>query len=180
MARAAGPGRTALLDAGTHMLRSTPLGALSVNTVVAAAGMAKGSFYQHWPSRSAYLRDLHDRFHDHLARTVGAAADGPPGAHRLAGMLDAYLDGCLAHRAAKSLLVEARTDAGLLDLVETRNADFADMIVDDLAVLGWSAPRLIATLLIAAVAEIALHELAAGAGRPDLRQAALALATRRT
>jgi AcrR family transcriptional regulator len=180
MARPAGPGRRALLDTGADLLASTSLGVLSVNTIVAAAGMAKGAFYQHWPSRAAYLRDLHGRFHDHLARVVGSAADGPPGATRLERMLHAYLDCCLEHRAAKSLLVEARTDAGLLDLVEARNTRFADVIDDDLAVLGWSTPRPVAILLIAAVAEIALYELEAAAARPDLRQAALALAARRS
>jgi TetR/AcrR family transcriptional repressor of nem operon len=66
MARSAEPGRTTLLDAGIRILTTTGLGDLSVNTVVATAGTAKGAFYQHWPSRTSYPRDLHPRLHNHL------------------------------------------------------------------------------------------------------------------
>ncbi len=178
MARSAEPGRTALLDAGVKVLTTVGLSELSVNSVVATAGMAKGAFYQHWPSRTDYLRDLHTRFHDQLAATMTTAASTqPPGAGRLWHMLVAYLDGCLAQRASKALLVEARTQAGLGDLVATRNQSFAGIIEQDLTTLGWPENRPIATLLIAAAAEVALHELQAGTALPALRHATLALAT---
>ncbi len=45
------PGRNALLDAGQRLLGTSDLARISVNAIVAEAGMAKGSFYQHWPSR---------------------------------------------------------------------------------------------------------------------------------
>lgn len=178
MARSAEPGRTALLDAGVQVLTTAGLSELSVNTVVATARMAKGAFYQHWPSRTDYLRDLHTRFHDQLAAVVATAvATKQPGAGRLWHMLIAYLDGCLAQRASKALLVEARTQAGLGDLVAARNRSFAALIEEDLTTLGWPVAQPIATLLIAAAAEIALHELQAGTALPALRHATLALAT---
>lgn len=178
MARPAEPGRRALLDAGVQVLTTTGLHELSVNSIVAAAGMAKGSFYQHWPSRTDYLRDLHTRFHDQLAGAVRTAASTEePGAGRLWRMLVAYLDGCLTQRATKALLVEARTQAGLGDLVATSGRAFAALIEDDLTTLGWPHPQPIATLLIAAAAEVALHELHAGTELPAMRHAAVALAT---
>lgn len=179
MARPAEPGRTALLQAGEHVLADDGLPALSVNNVVARAGMAKGSFYQHWPARADFLRDLHTRFHDGLAAQVTQVGAGhPPGAERLRAMLAAFLDGCLRQRASKALLVEARTEAGLHDLVQARNAAFAKLIDDDLRALAWPAPRAVAILLIAAAAEVALHELHAGEPLPELRAATLALAAR--
>jgi AcrR family transcriptional regulator len=115
------PGRNALLDAGQRLLGSADLARISVNAIVAEAGMAKGSFYQHWPSRAEYVRALHARFHDDLQDSIAAAmSDLPPGRERLEAGMNAYLDGCLAEPATKALLVRSRTEAGLSDLVAAR------------------------------------------------------------
>jgi AcrR family transcriptional regulator len=173
------PGRNALLDAGQRLLGSADLARISVNAIVAEAGMAKGSFYQHWPSRSEYLRALHDRFHDDLQESITAAmADLPPGGDRLEAGMDAYLDGCLADPATKALLVQSRTEAGLSDLVAARNQGSATLILPDLTALGWAPPEPVAVLLVAAVAEIALIELAGGKRDKQLRRGLLRLAKR--
>src|ERR1700760_2716591 len=115
---------------------------ISVNAIVAEAGMAKGSFYQHWPSRAEYVRALHARFHDELQDSIAAAmADLPPGGERLEAGMNAYLDGCLAQAATKALLVQSRTEAGLSDLVTTRNESAAAQLLPDLRVLGWASPK---------------------------------------
>lgn len=175
--RSAEPGRRALLDAGRRLLVSEDLARISVNAIVAEANMAKGSFYQHWPTRRDYLLALHRAFHDQLMSAVGLAIDGlPPGLDRIAAGMTSYLDECLACPATKALLVQARTDAGLGPHVAARNHDFARLAHPDLAALGWQPAETIAVLLVAAIAEIALHELAAGHRRDDLRTAALSLA----
>ena len=172
------PGRNALLDAGQRLLGSADLARISVNAIVAEAGMAKGSFYQHWPSRSEYVRALHGRFHDQLSESIDAAMAGlPPGRDRLAAGMNAYLDGCLAEPATKALLVQSRTEAGLSDLVAARNESSATLVLPDLVALGWTPPEPIATLLVAAVAEIALLELAAGKRDKALRRGLIRLAT---
>jgi AcrR family transcriptional regulator len=173
------PGRNALLDAGQRLLGSADLARISINAIVAEAGMAKGSFYQHWPSRSEYVRALHARFHDDLQDSIAAAgADLPPGRERLEAGMNAYLDGCLAQPATKALLVQSRTEAGLSDLVAARNESAAAQIVPDLVALGWDRPEPVAALLVAAVAEIALIELAAGKRDKLLRSGLMRLATR--
>lgn len=140
--------------------------------------MAKGSFYQHWPSRTEYVRALHVRFHDSLADAISAkVADVQPGRDRLSIGTDAYLDGCLADPATKALLVQSRTEAGLSDLVMDRNQTAAAAMVPDLAAIGWAEPGPIATLLVASIAEIALLELASGRRRRDLRGGLMRLAT---
>jgi AcrR family transcriptional regulator len=173
------PGRNALLDAGQRLLGTSDLARISVNAIVAEAGMAKGSFYQHWPSRTDYVRALHVRFHDQLEESIATAkADLPPGRDRLEAGMKAYLDGCLADAATKALLVQSRTEAGLGDLVAARNESAAHLLLPDLVALGWSRPEPIAVLLVAAVAEIALLELAAGKPDKALRNGLLRLATR--
>lgn len=175
--RSAEPGRRALLDAGHRLLAHSDLARLSVNAIVAEANMAKGSFYQHWPTRRDYLVALHRAFHDQLATAMEAAIDHvPPGLDRIAAGMTTYLDGCLTRPATKALLVQARTDAELGPHVAARNHDFARMATADLKALGWAPAEPIAALLVAAVAEIALHELTAGHRRDDLRNAALSLA----
>ena len=88
-----------------------------------------------------------------------------------------YLDGCLADAATKALLVQSRTEAGLSDLVATRNNTAATLLLPDLVALGWSRPEPIAALIVAAVAEIALLELAAGKPDKVLRNGLIRLAT---
>jgi AcrR family transcriptional regulator len=172
------PGRNALLDAGQRLLSTEDLARISVNAIVAEAGMAKGSFYQHWPSRVEYVRTLHARFHDQLVESIEAAiADLPPGRDRLERGMTTYLDGCLAEPATKALLVQSRTEAGLSDLVAARNESAAALIMPDLILLGWTPPEPIATILVAAVAEIALVELGAGHRDDALRHGLLRLAT---
>ncbi|MFD0360898.1 TetR/AcrR family transcriptional regulator [Nocardia sp. GCM10030253] len=174
--RPAEPGRRALLRAGQDLLARSDLGKLSVNSITAAAGMAKGSFYQHWPSRADYILALHRAFHEDLFERVRQTISGfTPGADRLAVGMHAYLDGCLAEPATKALLVQARTEAGLCDEVATRNHQAAQLITDDLTALGWTAPEPIAVLLVASIAEIALAELTAAERRDDLRDAVLRL-----
>jgi len=92
--------------------------------------------------------------------------------------MNAYLDGCLAEPATKALLVQSRTEAGLSDLVAVRNESSATLVLPDLEALGWAPPEPVAVLLVAAVAEIALIELAAGKRDKRLRRALLRLATR--
>lgn len=179
MVRSPDPGRNALLDAGRRLLGNADLARISVNAIVAEAGMAKGSFYQHWPSRAEYVRALHALFHDQLSDSIAAAmADLPPGRDRLAAGMNAYLDGCLAEPATKALLVQSRTEAGLSDLVAARNQSSATLMLPDLVTLGWASPQPIAALLVAAIAEIALVELSAGQRDDELRRALVQLATR--
>lgn len=177
--RSAEPGRRALLGAGRHLLATENLGKLSVNAITAEAGMAKGSFYQHWPSREAYLLALHGAFHDDLADQVTTAIAGlEPGEARLTAIITTYLDGCLAEPATKGLLVQARTDAGLHTAVAARNAAAAELLRADLEALGWADPEPVAVLLVAAIAETALLELDVAEPRSDLRAGLLRLARR--
>jgi TetR/AcrR family transcriptional repressor of nem operon len=104
-----------LLDAGVAVAEREGLGGLSVNRVVAQAGVAKGTFYVHFADREAFVDALHEAFHERVRGAVAAATAGvPAGAERLVRGVEAYLDVCLADRAIKALALEARAAAQLL------------------------------------------------------------------
>ncbi|MCX4091781.1 TetR/AcrR family transcriptional regulator [Nocardia sp. alder85J] len=176
MPRPADPGRNALLTAGAETAERSGLRGLSVNAVVEAAGMAKGSFYHHFPSRREYVLALHRRYHDELTELVLAAVAGMPvGAARIRVATTAYLDACRHTRGTKAFLAQSRTDVDLIEAMQERNERVAVRLEPDLTVLGWPDPHATATMYVAMIAEIALLELYAAAERPELRAAALTM-----
>jgi TetR/AcrR family transcriptional regulator, transcriptional repressor for nem operon len=179
MARPAEPGRNNLLDAGMSVVDEHGLRGLSVNAVVSEAAMSKGGFYQHFADRRSYIVALHRRYHDELAALVVAAVDGQqPGFDRLQSGVAAFLDATLNTRGTKAFIVQARTEADLLDEVQQRNAMFAELVRADLEAIGWPDAPSIAYLVIAMAADISLQELYSSGARPDLRQALLDLVIR--
>jgi TetR/AcrR family transcriptional repressor of nem operon len=163
-----------LIDAGFQLAEENGLASMSVNDVVERAGVAKGTFYVHFPNRTAYLIALHRSFHDDLkARILEATQDIPPGAERLRVGMEAYLDGCLEGRAVKALLFDARSENAIREEVGRRNADFSRLAEEDFAAMGDPYAPKSARLAVAMGAEAALIELESG-GRDDAMRAALA------
>src|ERR1700722_4368306 len=75
--------REALLDAGAALAEEHGLAGVSVNMVVARAGVAKGTFYVHFKDRAAFVDAMHARFHGRVQAAVDDAVAGlPPGAGR--------------------------------------------------------------------------------------------------
>ena len=164
--------RDALLDAGVAVADELGLAGLSVNRVVAAAGVAKGTFYVHFDDRAAFVDALHARFHDQVQAAVAAAtADTPLGAERIRLAAEAYLDVALANRAVKALALEARSDPSLITSMAARHDRFTASAIPSLKAMGWPDPRAAAQLLAAMTAEVALRELEAGRRLPASRRA---------
>src|SRR5271165_4171722 len=91
--------RERLLDAGVSVAERHGLTGLSVNRVVAQAGVAKGTFYVHFADRSAFVDALHARFHARVTDAVASVTQGlSPGAERILRGAEAYLDLCLKDR----------------------------------------------------------------------------------
>lgn len=155
--------RANLIETGLVLAEDLGLEGLSVNAVVAAAGVSKGTFFHHFPDRVTYLVALHRRFHDVLFEEVMAVIrDREPGRDRLAVAARTYLDACLRDRGVKALLLEARGHLPIADEVTRRNRMNVDVVADDFAALGWTHPREAARLWVAATAECALIELEQG------------------
>jgi TetR/AcrR family transcriptional regulator, transcriptional repressor for nem operon len=156
--------REALLDAGLEIAEQHGLAAMSVNRVVAAAGVAKGTFYVHFPDRGAFLNALHQRFHTLTLKAVAEAMDAiPPGRTRLRRGMETYLDVCLHHNGVKAMLLEARNDPAVSGQVAARTALFAAHAEPDLLAMGWTDAPSAARLVVAMSAELSLIEQTSGA-----------------
>jgi AcrR family transcriptional regulator len=163
--------RETLLDAGVAVAEAHGLSGLSVNRVVAEAGVAKGTFYVHFDDRTAFVDALHARFHDRVEREVAAAIAGlPPGPDRLVRGVEAYLDTCLSDRAVKALALEARSDPELASTMSARHERFAASAVPSFRAMDWPDATAASHLFAAMSAEIAIRELEAGRRLPAARR----------
>jgi AcrR family transcriptional regulator len=169
--RAAGT-REDLLDAGLRLAEHTGLAGMSVNLIVAEAGVAKGTFFHHFGDRTTFLLALHRAFHDRLFAEITVLIDGaPPGRDRLLATAYAYLDGCLRHRGVRALLLEMRAEPVIAAEIAARNEQVSALIGADFAEMSWLHPRDGAALWNGLVVEAALLEHAAGKRRPATREA---------
>jgi AcrR family transcriptional regulator len=164
--------RELLLDAGVTVAEQHGLAGLSVNRVVAQAGVAKGTFYVHFADRETFVDALHERFHSRVQEAVAAATAGvPPGAEHIARAAEAYLDVCLSDRAVKALALEARSEGAYTDDMKQRVDRFAAAALPSLKAMGWPDATAAAHLVAAMTAEIAIRELDAGRRLPASRRA---------
>ncbi|MET8151516.1 TetR/AcrR family transcriptional regulator [Actinoplanes sp. NPDC049668] len=164
--------RDALLSAGVSLAHRDGLGQVSVNRVVAAAGVAKGTFFHHFGDRAGFLVELHRRFHDRLADDIAAAiGDLGPGRDRLVVATTAYLDGCRRDRGTRALLVEARAEPAVLAEIARRNAHFTALAAADFAALDRPGAEAAAQLWVVMAAEVAVAESARDAVIAPLRDA---------
>jgi AcrR family transcriptional regulator len=164
--------REALLDAGVAVAEQHGLAGLSVNRVVAQAGVAKGTFYVHFDDRDAFVDALHARFHDRVQEAVGAAIDGlPPGSEQIVRAAEAYLDVCLSDRAVKALALEARSEGAYTSEMRGRVDRFAAAAIPSFKAMKWPDARAAAQLVAAMTAEIAVREMEAGRRLPASRRA---------
>ena len=170
-AAAAQETRAALLDAGLRIAEEYGLAGMSVNRVVAVAGVAKGTFYVHFADRDAFLSALHERFHEGTKRAVGAAMAGrSPGRARLRAGMTAYFETCLRNTGVRAMLLEARNAPSVGAEVAARNAMFAAVAEADLLAMGWTEARRTARLVLAMSAELAMGEMAEGKRDEAARQ----------
>jgi TetR/AcrR family transcriptional repressor of nem operon len=163
--------RVQLLDAGVAVAEHEGLAGLSVNRVVAQAGVAKGTFYVHFADREAFVDALHARFHQRVEDAVARATAGTtPGAERIWRGAEAYLNVCLVDRAIKALALEARTDGALTDSMSARIDRFAASAVPSFRAMKWPDAAAAAQLFAAMTSEIAIRELEGGRKLPAARR----------
>jgi TetR/AcrR family transcriptional repressor of nem operon len=168
--------RAKLIETGLVLAEELGLEGLSVNAVVAGAGVSKGTFFHHFADRVSYLVALHRRFHDVLFDEMMSAIDGmTPGKKRLDAAATTYLEGCLRDRGVKALLLEARGHLPIAEEVTRRNRTSVDIVAADFVALGAQHPRESGRMWIAATAECALMELELGGRHPAARSALSAL-----
>jgi TetR/AcrR family transcriptional regulator, transcriptional repressor for nem operon len=166
------PTRGMLLDAALELAESRSLPAMSVDEVVRAAGVSKGTFYVHFIDRSTFLVALHRRFYERLSAAVARAVEGEPaGPERLRRGTEAYLDFCLESRGVKAMLLDVRTDPAIAEEIRRDTTRFAGLAAEDYAAAGIPYPDAAARLYVTTVAEAAMVELEGGARDPAVRDA---------
>jgi AcrR family transcriptional regulator len=104
--------RRALLDAGMELLARRSVDAIAIDELVAAAGVAKGSFFNHFEDKSAYAAALYASVRGELEAAVDRAnADTTDPLQRLSGgMISAA---AFALSQPKRFAVMVRTASGL-------------------------------------------------------------------
>lgn len=165
------PTSDALIGAGLRLAERIGLSTMTVDAVVAEAGVAKGTFYVHFGDRAAYLVELHRQFHDQLRDRIDTATDGiDHGPERLRAGAVAYLDGCLKSRGVKAILQEARSEPTIRQAVQRSDVRFARDAELCFQAMGASEAGAAARLFVAMCAEAAIAELEAGRKRRDMRR----------
>ena len=166
------PTHSALLEAGLKLAEREGLSSMTIDQIVREAGVAKGTFYNHFPDRVAFLVELHLQFHEHLKQLILTDIEGMPlGAERLRRAALSYLDGCLAIKAIKALLLEARSEPAIAAEVQRRNAQFTQLAQDDFEAMGWAHARASARLYVVMCSEAAIMELENGRADEAVRAA---------
>ena len=149
--------REELMDAAEKLFLAKGIAATSIDEIVAAADVAKGTFYIHFPSKEHLLIALRQRFVAGFLGVLQAAIDHRPPSDwtgRLCAWVEAGVDFYLAEAARHDIVFhEFQPD--------NRHAPQPNPVVDQLAQLleqgnraaAWSAedPRLTAIMLFHAL-----------------------------
>lgn len=172
------PTSEALIEAGLRLVEERGMSQMSVDAIVAEAGVAKGTFYVHFDDRASYLVALHRRFHGGLRQRIAAATEGlPPGARRLREGATAYLDGCLESRGVKAILPESRSEPAILREVRRSDDRFSQDAEGCFVAMAVADSVATARLFVSMTAEAAIAELESGRKRSDIRRALWRLAS---
>lgn len=124
----AGPGRTggqagrrartreALLDAGLSLLAARPVEALSVDEIVAHAGVAKGSFFNHFSNKPAFFEAVSGRVRAALEHEITRDNRGErDAALRVARAVSRVVAFAFEHPRAAGVLARAGAAVGRAD-----------------------------------------------------------------
>jgi AcrR family transcriptional regulator len=108
--------RAALLEAGRALYALRGLDAVSVDEIVAAADVAKGSFYNHFRDKDGFAREIAGGVRRQAERTVEAANAGvtDPG-ERLARALCVFIRFAIDHRDSAQVLWRLNSGATMAD-----------------------------------------------------------------
>ncbi|WP_338468156.1 TetR/AcrR family transcriptional regulator [Novosphingobium sp. ZN18A2] len=121
--------RAALIEAGLRLFAAKPVDAVSVDEIVAAAGVAKGTFFNHFDDKHAFAASLAAEIRLEIERQVDEANSGETDpAVRLAGGMRVAARFALTDRART--LVMLRADSGATGAKHPLNAGVSRDLLD--------------------------------------------------
>jgi AcrR family transcriptional regulator len=140
--------RSALLTAGMELLVERPVDAISIDEFVAAAGVAKGSFFNHFGDKRQLASAIASGIRIEVEQLVGQVNTGVADPlERLAGGMVAAASYALANPQQTAVLARSFNgtslddhpiNAGLLqDLRDARSAGAIDIPSEQAGVLYW-------------------------------------------
>ncbi|MFE1511195.1 TetR/AcrR family transcriptional regulator [Streptomyces sp. DSM 116494] len=173
--------RAALLDAARSLLSDGGTEALTFPALAERTGLARSSVYEYFRSRAAVVEELCEVDFPVWAAEVEAAMEDAGGA---GGKIEAYvrkqleLVGDRRHRAVVAISA-SELDAGAREKIRAAHGGLIAMIVEALAELGHTEPRL-AAMLLQGVVDAAVRRIELGAAEhPDtITEAAVSMALR--
>lgn len=102
--------RTALLDAGLDLLAQRPIDAIAIDELVAAAGVAKGSFFNHFGDKYGFANAIGEAIRGDIEALIGALNkdERDPLARLCGGMIGAAAFALCERKRAAVLMRSAR------------------------------------------------------------------------
>jgi len=108
--------RAALLNAGRALLAHRGVDALSVDEIVAAADVAKGSFYNHFADKNVFAREIGAAVRRQAEAAIARANKGVEDpALRLAQALCVFIRFAIEHRDSAEVLWRLNSGATMVD-----------------------------------------------------------------
>lgn len=150
---AASPARRRLLDTATRLFYAEGIHAVGIDRIIAEAGVAKATFYNHFPSKDdlvlAYVEEQ-----DRLGRAAVAALPKQPPRKMIAAIMGRISEAAVAgdYRGCPFLNAAAEypDPAGpVRRAIDARRAWYHRSLRDLLAAEGDPAPAVTASLLVA-------------------------------
>jgi AcrR family transcriptional regulator len=167
--------RAALLDAAVALLREHGYAGCTVAAVAARAGIAAGSVYQHFGSKSELAVELFRSVVEREVAAVAAVAAAPgPLAERVVGVVETFAGRALkSPRLAYALLaepVDAAVDTERLVFRRAFRDVFAGLVAEGVASgeLPPQDPDIAGAALVGAVAEALVGPLTDAGTGPDV------------
>jgi AcrR family transcriptional regulator len=148
--------RAALIAAGRQLFSMHPIDAVTVDDIVRAAKVGKGSFYNHFSDREALLRAIASEIRASVERAVGLAnSEVSDPARRVARAMCVYLRSAVDDPERARLL--SRVQSGVTSLAAPLNRGLVEDIAAGLAQARFSVSTLEAGVLyVLGVTQIAL------------------------
>lgn len=122
--------RTALLDAGLDLLAERPIDAIAIDELVAAAGVAKGSFFNHFGDKYGFANAIGEAIRGDIEALIGALnKDERDPLARLCGGMTGAAAFALCERKRAAVLMRSARGMTLEDHVLNRGviADLRDV-----------------------------------------------------
>lgn len=147
------PARQRLLETATRLFYAGGIHAVGIDRIIAEAGVAKATFYSHFPSKDdlvvAYLEDQ-----DRIGRAAVAALPPQPPRKRLAAILGRISTAAVAgdYRGCPFLNAAAEyadPASPVRRAIEARRAWYHGVLREQLVADGDPAPEVSAALLVA-------------------------------